>query len=32
MVDYAAAYLKGMEVGWTQRIEKLATLLARHRS
>src|ERR1700681_1563626 len=29
MVDYAAAYLKGMEAGWTQSLEKLEALLAR---
>jgi uncharacterized protein YndB with AHSA1/START domain len=28
MVDYAAAYLKGMEMGWTQSLEKLAEELA----
>ncbi len=29
MVDYAAAYLKGMEMGWTQSLEKLAAELAK---
>jgi uncharacterized protein YndB with AHSA1/START domain len=29
MVEYAAAYLKGMEVGWTQSLEKLAEELAK---
>jgi uncharacterized protein YndB with AHSA1/START domain len=29
MVDYAAAYLKGMEAGWTQSLEKLEALVAR---
>jgi uncharacterized protein YndB with AHSA1/START domain len=29
MVDYAAAYLKGMEAGWTQSLEKLAEELAK---
>jgi uncharacterized protein YndB with AHSA1/START domain len=28
MVDYAAAYLQGMEAGWTQSLEKLTDLLA----
>jgi uncharacterized protein YndB with AHSA1/START domain len=27
MVDYAAAYLQGMEAGWTQSLEKLETLV-----
>ncbi|HTV37985.1 MAG TPA: SRPBCC domain-containing protein [Xanthobacteraceae bacterium] len=27
VVDYAAAYLEGMEAGWTQSIDKLATYL-----
>ena len=27
MVDYAAGYLKGMEAGWTQSIDKLQALL-----
>jgi uncharacterized protein YndB with AHSA1/START domain len=29
MVDFAAAYLQGMEMGWTQSIDKLGALLAR---
>jgi uncharacterized protein YndB with AHSA1/START domain len=29
VVEYAAAYLQGMEMGWTQSIDKLETLLAR---
>jgi uncharacterized protein YndB with AHSA1/START domain len=29
VVDYAAAYLQGMEMGWTQSIDKLQALLAR---
>lgn len=29
VVDKAAAYLQGMEMGWTQSIEKLQVLLAR---
>jgi uncharacterized protein YndB with AHSA1/START domain len=29
MVDYAADYLKGMEIGWTQSIDKLQAYLAR---
>jgi uncharacterized protein YndB with AHSA1/START domain len=29
MVEYAAAYLKGMDAGWTQSIERLQALLAR---
>jgi uncharacterized protein YndB with AHSA1/START domain len=29
VVEKAVAYLKGMEFGWTQSIEKLAALLAR---
>jgi hypothetical protein len=29
MVDYAVAYLGGMEAGWTQSLEKLAEELAR---
>jgi uncharacterized protein YndB with AHSA1/START domain len=29
MVDYAAAYLQGMEMGWTMSIDKLEALLAR---
>lgn len=29
MVDYAANYLKGMEIGWTQSIDKLQAYLAR---
>jgi uncharacterized protein YndB with AHSA1/START domain len=29
VVDYAAAYLQGMEAGWTQSIDKLAALVAR---
>jgi uncharacterized protein YndB with AHSA1/START domain len=29
MVEYAAAYLKGMDVGWTQSIDKLQAYLAR---
>lgn len=28
MVDYAVNFLKGMELGWTQSLEKLAELLA----
>jgi uncharacterized protein YndB with AHSA1/START domain len=28
VVDYAAAYLKGMEAGWTQSLDKLAQELA----
>jgi uncharacterized protein YndB with AHSA1/START domain len=28
VVDYAAAYLQGMEAGWTQSIDKLQTMLA----
>ena len=28
VVDYAAAYLKGMEAGWSQSLEKLDDLLA----
>jgi uncharacterized protein YndB with AHSA1/START domain len=28
LVDYAAEYLKGMEAGWTQSLEKLTDLLA----
>ncbi len=32
MVDYAAAYLKGMEAGWTQSLEGLAKELARNSS
>jgi len=27
VVDYAAAYLAGMEAGWTMSIDKLAQLL-----
>ncbi len=29
LVDYAAAYLQGMEMGWTMSIDKLETLLKR---
>jgi uncharacterized protein YndB with AHSA1/START domain len=29
MVDYAAAYLQGMEAGWTQSLEKLEALVQR---
>jgi uncharacterized protein YndB with AHSA1/START domain len=29
MVDYAAAYLQGMEAGWTQSLEKLEALVRR---
>jgi uncharacterized protein YndB with AHSA1/START domain len=29
LVDYATAYLKGMEAGWTQSLERLAEKLAR---
>jgi len=29
LVDYAAAYLQGMEMGWTQSIDKLEAMLAR---
>jgi uncharacterized protein YndB with AHSA1/START domain len=29
VVDYAAAYLQGMEMGWTMSIDKLETLLRR---
>jgi len=29
MVDYAAAYLEGMETGWTQSLERLDALVAR---
>jgi uncharacterized protein YndB with AHSA1/START domain len=29
MVDYAIAYLGGMEAGWSQSLEKLAEELAR---
>jgi uncharacterized protein YndB with AHSA1/START domain len=29
MVDYAAAYLQGMEAGWTQSLEKLDALVRR---
>ncbi len=29
VADYAAAYLKGMEQGWTMSLEKLAALLAK---
>ena len=29
VVDYAAAYLNGMEAGWTQSLEKLDTLVRR---
>jgi uncharacterized protein YndB with AHSA1/START domain len=29
MVDYAAAYLQGMEAGWTQSLEKLGVLMQR---
>jgi uncharacterized protein YndB with AHSA1/START domain len=29
MVDYAAAYLQGMEMGWTQSIDKLQAMLLR---
>ncbi|HEY1980538.1 MAG TPA: SRPBCC domain-containing protein [Xanthobacteraceae bacterium] len=28
MVDYAANYLKGMEIGWTQSLDKLQAYLA----
>jgi uncharacterized protein YndB with AHSA1/START domain len=28
LVDYAAAYLKGMDAGWTQSIERLESVLA----
>ena len=30
VVDYAVAYLQGMEAGWTQSIDKLETHLAHH--
>jgi uncharacterized protein YndB with AHSA1/START domain len=30
MVDYAAAYLKGMEAGWSQSLEKLAEELRKN--
>ena len=30
VVDYAAAYLQGMEAGWTQSIDKLEAHLAHH--
>ena len=29
MVDYAAAYLQGMETGWTMSIDKLAEMLSK---
>jgi hypothetical protein len=29
VVEYATVHLQGMEVGWTQSIERLETLLAR---
>jgi uncharacterized protein YndB with AHSA1/START domain len=29
MVEYAAAYLKGMDIGWTQSIDRLEALLQR---
>ncbi|HXM30555.1 MAG TPA: SRPBCC domain-containing protein, partial [Xanthobacteraceae bacterium] len=29
VVDYAAAYLQGMEAGWTQSLEKLEALVRR---
>lgn len=29
MVDYAAAYLQGMEAGWTMSIDKLAEVLSK---
>lgn len=29
VVDYAAAYLKGMEAGWTQSLERLAGLVSK---
>ena len=29
VVDYAAAYLQGMEAGWTQSLEKLGVLMQR---
>ena len=29
VVDYAAAYLEGMEAGWTQSLERLGELLAK---
>jgi uncharacterized protein YndB with AHSA1/START domain len=29
MVDYASAYLQGMEAGWTQSLEKLEALVQR---
>jgi len=29
LVDYAAAYLQGMELGWTQSIDKLEAMLTR---
>ena len=29
MVEKAVAYLQGMEMGWTQSIDKLQALLAR---
>jgi hypothetical protein len=28
VVDYAAAYLQGMETGWTMSLDKLGALLA----
>jgi hypothetical protein len=32
MVDYAAAYLAGMEAGWTGSIDKLQAWLAEDRA
>jgi uncharacterized protein YndB with AHSA1/START domain len=29
MVEYAAAYLKGMDIGWTQSLDRLAEAVAR---
>jgi hypothetical protein len=29
VVDYAAAYLEGMEIGWTQSLERLDAEVAR---
>ena len=30
LVDYAAAYLEGMEAGWSQSLDRLADLVAKH--
>jgi uncharacterized protein YndB with AHSA1/START domain len=32
LVDYAAAYLEGMEAGWSQSFDRLADLVAEHRA